>query len=497
MLMSYLGATKSWLYAVIFTVWDPTPLTIRLPMLLAGAFSIWLFYRLVNRVAGPRAAVIAAALLATDSTYLLTTRCDWGPVALQHLFVISGLLLVVKYYQDSSVLSLGGGFFLFGAACWDKALSLWLLSGLAAGVVIVFPRELRRSFSARTVTAAVLGFGLGALPLLVYNLDAKPRFSTLRSNAAFDLSELPAKARFLVSSLEGSTLFAYWVREEDERPLRPPRTGLERVSVWLSGVSGKPRRNLLYLCTLLALVLIPVLWRTPARRVLLFGFLVMAVAWVQMGITHNAGGGIHHTALLWPFPQLLIGVALAEVSRRFGRPALWTVAAATVLACGSSLLLTNHYYALLIRAGGSITWTDAIYPLSEYLKKSTPAQQLYVLDWGMFDALRLLNGGRLPLYVGSEPFSKDPMTEEDRKLARSMAEPGSLFLGHTAGNEFDPRVARQLEAWAAQEGYRKRVLEVIRDRNGRAIFEVFRLERVSGSPVSQRPARDRVSRPAA
>lgn len=496
MLMSYLGAAKSWLYWIVFQVWAPTPAAVRIPMLLAGAVSIWLFYRLAARMAGTRAAVIGAALLATDTTYLLTIRCDWGPVALQHLFVISGVLLVVRYWQERSILSLGSGFFLLGMACWDKALSLWVLSGLAAGVAVVFPRELWKTLNRRTAAAAVLGFCLGSLPLIVYNLTAEQRLATLRSNATFDITELPAKARFLAESLEGSTLFAYWVRELDDQPLRRPREAAERVSVWLSGVSGEPRRNLLNWCLLLALALVPVLWRTPVRRVLLFSLVVFAVAWFQMGITRNAGGGIHHTVLLWPLPHLIAGAALGEASRRFGRAGLRAAVAVTVLVCGSGLLLTNHYYSLLIRAGGSVTWTDAIYPLATYLR-TAEAKRMWVLDWGLFDTLRLLNRGTLPLHVGSEPFSKEAMTEEDREQARRMAGEDSLFLAHTPGNEFDPRVPKQMETWAARDGYQKRVLVLVRDRNGRAMFEVFRMERISGSRMSRKPGQDRASRPAA
>ena len=34
-----------------------------------------------------------------DSLYLLTTVFDWGPVALQHLLTVGGILLLVGFYQ--------------------------------------------------------------------------------------------------------------------------------------------------------------------------------------------------------------------------------------------------------------------------------------------------------------------------------------------------------------------------------------------------------------
>ena len=68
-------------------------------MLLAGVASVWLFFRLLDRIAGRRAAIIGCTLLAVDSTYLLTVCFDWGPVALQHLLLVAGLLLLVRFYQ--------------------------------------------------------------------------------------------------------------------------------------------------------------------------------------------------------------------------------------------------------------------------------------------------------------------------------------------------------------------------------------------------------------
>ena len=43
-----------------------------------------------------RAALLAAILLATDPTFLLPDTFDWGPLALQHLLVVSGCLLIAS-----------------------------------------------------------------------------------------------------------------------------------------------------------------------------------------------------------------------------------------------------------------------------------------------------------------------------------------------------------------------------------------------------------------
>ena len=86
MLMSYIGAVKIWLYAIVFSFWDPSVYSLRVPPLLIGAAAIGLTYVLMRRTMGVAAAIAGIALLATDPSYLMTAVFDWGPVAIQHLY---------------------------------------------------------------------------------------------------------------------------------------------------------------------------------------------------------------------------------------------------------------------------------------------------------------------------------------------------------------------------------------------------------------------------
>jgi 4-amino-4-deoxy-L-arabinose transferase-like glycosyltransferase len=81
MIMSYIGTLKAWLYRPILRMFGTGMLPLRLPMLLAGVASLWLFFLLLRRIAGERAAIIGCTLLAADATYLLTICFDWGPFA--------------------------------------------------------------------------------------------------------------------------------------------------------------------------------------------------------------------------------------------------------------------------------------------------------------------------------------------------------------------------------------------------------------------------------
>jgi 4-amino-4-deoxy-L-arabinose transferase-like glycosyltransferase len=481
MLMTYLGALKAWVYAGVFRIWEPGPASIRIPALAIGTLAVWLFYLLLRRISSARAAVAGCVLLATDTSYLLTAVFDWGPVALQHLLLVGGVLLLAVFAQKGGWQALAGGCFLLGAGLWDKALFVWLLAGLAVALTAVWPREIARMFTLRRTALAVLAFCLGSLPLLLYNLRPGRPMETFRSNASWSAADLPGKARLARYSLEGSALFGWLVAEHYEVPAPlPPRSALQAASLELSRASGQPRRNLLGYAFLFSLGIWIWLWRRQGWkgdvRIVAAALVFLGVAWIQMALTEGAGGALHHVVLLWPAPHLVIAVVLAAASRRIRWGAAPAAAAVAALAA-SGLLVTNQYHAQMVQNGGGLNWTEAIYPLTGAVKKM-PARHFIVIDWGILDTLRLLGRGSLPLVMGCDPVSKPALDDADRQRVLSwVSEPSNIFIGHTEGNEFFAGSRKNLHEAAAGFGFRAEMLHVTPDLHGRPLFEVFRFVR--------------------
>jgi hypothetical protein len=472
MLMSYLGALKSWIYRPIFQHFGTGVWAMRLPVLLAGAATVWLFYLLLRRVAGLRAALFGCALLATDSLYLLTTCFDWGPVALQHLLILSGMFLLLGFYQRRSLSWLACGCFLLGFAMWDKALALWMLGGISLALILLFPRQIVGVITFRRVAISILAFALGALPLIVYNIQ-KP-LATFHGNASWDTTDLPGKRRLLAATATGGALFG-WLNREDWETHDPhlPHGAVEIASARISALAGHPRRSLLLYAFALALLLAPFA-RGHALRAILFALLAMAIAWAQMAITANAGGSVHHAILLWPLPQMVIAISFAAASRRLGRAGVPALAVVLAVLMVSGLLVTNEYRVLIVRNGGSRNWTDAIFRLADYLKDAS-AGSLFCEDWGIMDSLRLLSRGKLPLVVGTDPFTRPAHNDAEREfLANAISQPDHLFINHTKNFEFFEGVNDQLVKYAAAAGYRREIMAVIPDSHGRPVYEVYR-----------------------
>ena len=470
MLLNYLGATKTWFYAGWFKLWPPSPASLRVPMLLAGAVSVWMFYRLLRRIAGNRAALAGAALLAADPVYLLVTL--WGPIVSHHLLLLSVMLCFLRFHHTRSSRWLAAACFCAGLGLWDKALFAWLFAALALGALAAAPRAVSSALSGRNLRIAAIWFILGALPLLWFNF--KSRGETVRGNAALSLAELPAKAGVLRYSLDGSLLFGWVVTDQAPPTPRGPSGVVEEASLGLADAAGLREQGFMLWGCGLAVLLLPWLWRTPARAPVLFGLVSFAAGWFQMAITQGAGMAAHHTLLLWPLPQLVVAVALAEASRRIARAGPVVLLAAVALLAGSNLLVLNQYLADAVRKGPGLDFTDAVHPLARLLLKE-PAGQVFAADWGMLDSLRFLSQGKLRLRVASDLTGKPSLTGEERKKLREwIAGPGDIFVGHTEGREFNRGSTARLRQFASENGYASETLAVVPDSYGRSTYEVFR-----------------------
>ncbi|MBV9744100.1 MAG: glycosyltransferase family 39 protein, partial [Acidobacteriia bacterium] len=333
MILSYLGTVKSWIYQPIYRLFGIGVASTRVPAVLAGATTIWLFYRILFRVAGQRAAVIGCGILATDAVYLLTSTFDWGPVVLQHVLILSGVLLLLRFWEHRGEAAFAGGFFLFGLALWDKALAIWILSGMALAALLTLSREIFPLVKWRRASIAAVSLCTGALPLILFNIHTKG--GTFNGTAVFDPGDLPRKATILADTLRGSGLLGYLTPEDWQTPHpHAPNGWLEWASADLAAQTRHPHQSLQLIGFVFSLFLIP-LTRGSALRAILFALIVLLAGWLQMALNANTGTGLHHTILLWPLPQAIMAICFADVSRRLGRVGLPMAAAVTGVLIGS------------------------------------------------------------------------------------------------------------------------------------------------------------------
>ncbi len=118
------------------------------------------------------------------------------------------MAMLLKFTSTGKRSTLFWAFFWFGLALWDKALFLWLFSGLAVATLAVFPRQLWSRCTPRNLGLAAAGLLLGAMPLVAYN--AVSNFDTFRSNSTFLLSQIPSRLHALRITWDGEILVAVY-----------------------------------------------------------------------------------------------------------------------------------------------------------------------------------------------------------------------------------------------------------------------------------------------
>lgn len=460
MILSYLGALKAWLYNGLFLFVPPRPIALRLPMLLLAAGTLWLFFELLDRTMGRKAAWIGTLLLATDTSYLLLNTADYGPVTLQFVFKLAALLLLVRFHKNGSKQELAWAFALVGLALWDKAVFAWVLFGLAVAAAAVFPGDIRRHLNRTNVLVACSAMLAGALPLVIYNI-ARP-LETLQSNVRVEQRAIVGKADVLRTTMDGSVMFGFMTAAEPGPIPGQANHWYQKLSIAASRLTGHPRHGAMLIIAAACALSIIFLWKSTLRKPILFGVIASAGTWLPMVLTAGAGAAAQHVILLWPFHLIPIAAVLSQLSGL-------RAAIVTTLLCGSNLLVTNQYYADLVVNGPAIRWTDAMDPLQRYLADSH-ARRIVAADWGFFETMNLLSEGELQMYYAD--------TSSDQAIEAMLRDPVNLFVTHAKGVAFHPQERALLEAVAQREQYQQELLTTILDRNGRPAFDVFRFRKL-------------------
>jgi len=223
---------------------------------------------------------------------------------------------------------------------------------------------------------------------------------------------------------------------------------------------------------LAALILMPWLTFTASGKLAWFCVITGGLAWIQMAATNMAGGSAHHTVLIWPLPQVLVAVAVAELTRRVAKGAILAFLF-TVAMFVSNTLIVNRHAAMLIRHGAGPVWTDAIFPLADYLT-DLKAREIYINDWGMLDALRMIREGSLQLRLGSDPLSNPTLTAEQVRIVQDRLKPDAGFVSYTDDKQAFAGVNGRMRQIAQDAGFQRQDLTVIKDSHGRPTYEIFR-----------------------
>jgi hypothetical protein len=470
MVMSYVGALKGWLLRFWFLIVPMGVSGYRLLGITAGAITLLLAWRFTRRFWGRPVSLLLLALLASDPSFVHTTRLDYGPVALMQLLKMGALCLLIR----DSRRALASGFFLLGLAVWDKANFVWFLAGLGLTALLLFPRELIARL--RSLPVAAVAFLLGASPFLAFNLSQ--RAQTWQERGRFEIRWF--KLLQAEGTLNGDFMSA--LTGEDHLDSSPPARDmvLPDLANAMYGL-GKFRKTILVPLLGLAVLLLPLNLLLGPRRPLLFPVLVSLFTYACMFVTFDGGSSVHHVIMVYPFPLLFLAVSLWTPAARWPR-LRWASAALVAAALLVNFSLNARHLAIYTRTGGTGGFSDASYRLLPLLTQHRD-RKLYALDWGFSNPVAFL-GAADNLLVDDIFFSLNNPGSPDhpREVARLrelMTAPGYIFLLHSPQRTLFPAPTNAFVS-LRREGLPVRQLAVFHERTGQAIYEVWE----SGSPGS-------------
>lgn len=404
MLMQYIGAVKAWLYAPIFALFGTGPIAVRLPVVLLGAITIVCVFQTARHLFDERVALLAAAFVAVDPSFICSVRCDWGPVAVMFVTKMSALALLTRYAATRRASLLFAASLLTGVGIFDKFNFVWHVASLCVAGVVCWPQALR-ALTPKTLAIAVTGVLLGCWPLLVYNLVTRGgTFAAVSAQPDF-FAALVHKLYTLEGAMRGAQIPRMITRAPDPWPT----TLLLQATLLSPLVAFVSRRHLA--------------WRSWAFCALISLGIVAAIV-----LTPGAVGP-HHSLMLWPFPHLMIAATFlafvdtargwASAPRAFGYVAALAFAIAFPV---RALAVDFRWLTALRESGGRALWSDAIYGLADAVAADAE-HRYYLMDWGFLTQILLLHPTATNFQDLSGPGS-------EAQIASRMRDPDARFVFH-------------------------------------------------------------------
>jgi hypothetical protein len=420
MSMDYMGALKSYLLAPAFLIFGVKVSVLRWTMVMVAALGLFFSAQFAKEAFGSLAATIGAWLLATDPSLIIFSRTDWGPVAIAFALRGAALFFLMRWWRSGGhraplVIACA----LIGLGVYDKASFFWFVFALIpVGLALWLTSRDRPRLTIKTLALAIAAGLVGSLPFWVFNVlyGWRTLLAILtpaqRSSLGALLQQAPARTGALLSMFEGRA-----------------------TDVWMFGHSISPQwgvaSTLLWPLTIAAIVLLLIISLATQRWKLLAMPALMALVLLQIYLTPRPVWA-HHWIGIYPFPQLLIGLTLAEAwkaaaRRHLNRSAVAALGTLVVLpAVVFNLLVMNGYHQLMREHGGVFPWSDAIYPLADTLKSEYPGRRVQALAWGIGHQLHFLSAAKLP---AQDPFRQGSnVSERADFLSPLVTDPANVFV---------------------------------------------------------------------
>ncbi|MBC7226698.1 MAG: glycosyltransferase family 39 protein [Thermoflexales bacterium] len=481
MVQDYIGALNVYLALPFLALGGVNVVALRWLPLLTGGLTLLLAGRVARLLGGPRAAAVAALLLAVNPTFIFWSRQGIFVTNLTALFFMASLLTGLRWWRRRRPTDLYLTALFWGLGLYAKLLFLWAVGAMvgAAGAAWLWHvrrsaplRPVQQTGALRLVLQTALCFLLPLVPLFIFNWQTGGTLASILDN--------------LRQSYYGVDNRAYLpnltVRLGQLRPL------LRGDHFWyLGGVFANPWAPYLAAGT----VLLGIGWGFRTRRwahLLPVALLVLMVAQSAFTVSDLF---ITHYALAVPLIPLTAGLVVGAVGRpeagRVRRALEALSALMALLWAGGDLWTTVRYHQALTRTGGHSAHSSAIYDLAAYLEDNA-AGPVVALDWGIGAPVQFLTVGRVaPVEVFGYEQLHEPDAGFSERVRPFLEDPTTLYVAHAPEDAVFRGRVEALGALAAERGMQLQEVGRVAERSFRPLFLIYRVTEPLSSPIPMEP----------
>jgi len=387
MTTSYMGALKSQALIPSVALWGARTEVVRGSTLAWGLVGLLLAMLWVERVWGLAPALVMAAVLITDPSFIWIARHDWGSFALGFLLRMAGLWLITIGWQRGSTWWMGLAGIALGLTVYNKldGAVFLLAAGGGAWVLGLVRSPGEATTKPRMMAALAIGLILGALPILLQATTALRVTSAAVTSRPQNYSE---KLQALWRTLDGSYF---------ERLMRAGGMFAEMYDV--EGAARSPRG---FLFVVAAVALGVLAWRAPSSESAWRGLAWVLGTWLvtTLGVLLTPDAArIHHHLLVTPLPALAVGLVAAAAWQDRATPWLrWSASLLLAILVATGVWQNARMAAWLRDTGGSGLWSSA---MADWIERQQPDSSLGIdpaatqplpvsLDWGFHEQLQFL-----------------------------------------------------------------------------------------------------------
>ncbi len=439
LILYYVGSIKTYYLLLIFYIFGSSIQILRYSIIFLSVINILLIYYFVKKYFDQKSAYLSTILLITDPTYIYSSIFDWGPISTQQILKTILILLAFKLANSNKILSLNTFYigFISLILVFDKLNGIWFLAPLY--LYLTYNLFINNNLKPKLFKGLLLGILIGAIPLIIifykrpyfyyeskisfksfenyyHNIANNPNSLNLTKNYSSKFSD---KLTTFIETLNGTSIPNHILTVAT----KPTVTNIIFISIFLG---------------ILANTIINLYKRTLNH----FDYLVLITIFTfTLVILTPHANGTHHFLILWPFPQMILGIWFLKMytSHKFAITALiFSIVIGNILSIHS-------FYTNLEEKNMKTYWrVNSI----EKLVANLSTQKNYVaLDWGISLPVVFATNGHI-LINDLQPFY-------DPKCNQLMYSIETVYVAHKDTEEVFPdfriKCKDQLDKYAIDE----------------------------------------------